>query len=348
MSILNGNRVLKGFWKIGMVLLMATGASTFCFANGSSDDSTAGENGLTPVNLRLSWLIKGEYAHLFVAQELGYFAEEGIDITILEGSEKATPAQLLVSGDDQFSYLAADDAIVARSKGMKIKMTSCYLQKLPQVVMALPEVKLETPADMAGKTIVDTAGGSMQMILDAFLSYNGVDTDSVNLIIADWGAKTAAFLNGNVEMMAGYSTNDLATLEAKTGKDFNYFFIGDFGFNMMAHGLVASDKYIEENPEIVAAVNRAVRRGAEYTVAHPEEAADLMYSLFPDKLNKEITRNQVARTIELFSTEETEGKPYGWISEDSLERTIAIMYDNGALDSREPVGEYYTNAFIDE
>ncbi len=342
MSMVRGKR----FWKTAMVVLMVLSVSALCFAGGAAE-TVEEEGGLTPINLRLSWLVKGEYSHLFVAQEKGYFEEEGIDINILEGSEKATPIQLLISGDDQFSYLAADDMIVARTKGMDVKMTSCILQKLPQVVMAMPDVKLDGPADMAGKKVVETAGGSLPVVLDAFLSYNGVDPDSVELVIADWGAKTAAFLNGDVEMMGGYATNDLATMEAKMGMEFNYFFLGDYGFNMMAHGIVASTEYIEENPEIVAAVNRAVRRGAEYTVAHPVEAADIMSALFPDSLVKEITRKQVERTIELFTTPETEGKPLGWISEDSLEQTISILYDNGAIDSREPVGNYYTNEFIE-
>jgi NitT/TauT family transport system substrate-binding protein len=76
---------------------------------------------LTPVNIRLSWLVKGEFVHVYMAKELGYFEEEGLDVTILEGSPDVTPMQFVVSGEDQFAYVAMDDVARGRAEGARAR-----------------------------------------------------------------------------------------------------------------------------------------------------------------------------------------------------------------------------------
>lgn len=302
---------------------------------------------LAKVNLRLSWLVKGEYAPLFVALNKGYFEEEGIEMNIIEGSEKATPTQLLISGEDQFAYIAADDVIRARAAGMPVVMVANILRKTPQIVMALPETKMDNPQDMAGKKLVDTAGGTLTLILKAFLQANGVDPASVEVVIADWGAKNTLFLEGDVDMMSAYGTNDLPTLQIETGLDFNYFSVADYGFNMLAHGLVVSEEYLKNNPDVIRGVIKAVQRGVEFTIDNPEEAADISTSLYPENLKQDITRLQVEQTIKHFYSENTEGKPIGWQSEEDWERTVTIIYENGGVDSREEATKYFTNELIE-
>ena len=184
---------------------------------------------LTPINLRLSWKYKGEYAHLFAARELGYFAEEGLDVNILEGSDKASPIQLLVSGDDQFAYLDPTKTIPAIHQGMDLLIVGTFLQKMPVGVATLSDVKNDGPQDMIGKKIVDTAGSTGTIIMEPFLKLNGIDPSKVELVIADSGAKTSMFLGRQVDMMSGYITNDFPVLEVTQGVKLNTWLFADYG-----------------------------------------------------------------------------------------------------------------------
>ncbi len=328
---------------VSLLVIVLSVAIAGCSSNNKSQKTT---KELTKVNLRLSWLVKGEYAPLFVAQQKGYFKDEGLDVNIEEGSEKAIPTQLLVTGQDQFAYITANDYVLARDKGMKLTMVADFLQKSPQIVMARPGTKLDSPADMAGKSMVDTAGGTLGQILGPFLKANGVDPKSVKLVITDQGAKYNAFLKGDVDFLSAYATNDLPLLTAQTGNKFPTISIADFGFNILAHGLVASQDYVAKNPNVVKGMIRAIQKGVDFTVKNPEEAADLIQGLFPEKLKKDVTRLQVAQTIKLFHTDATKDKPYGWQAAEDWDRTIKILKDNGFLKNPENASNYYTNDYI--
>jgi len=88
-------------------------------------------------------------------------------------------------------------------------------------------------------------------------------------------------------------------------------------------------------------------------VENPEEAALRLAALFAtvlgdgDLVSPEVTLRQVAETIKLYHTPNTLNEPCGWIAEADAERTISLLFDNGGIESRDDISDYYTNEFID-
>ena len=311
--------------------------------------SAGGDGELKDVSLRLSWFVKGEFTHLLVAKELGYFEEEGLNVEIREGSEKVIPTQLLVNGEDDFAYIAASDMLIARDKGMDLIMAMCTLQKNPVGVMSFPDAGISSPADMVGKKIIDTAGGSLSSFWEPFLKTNNVDPDDVELIIADWGAKNTSLLNGEVDGVSAFATNELASLRVEEGKNFNFFAAADYGYNLMAHGIITSRDYYRDNPDVVEGMVRAVQRGMQYMRENPEEAARIAAELYPDNLEEAITLEQVKETIRYYHTPNSEGMPLGWVELEDLQSTADVLYESGALEKPvEDLESTFTNEFLDE
>ena len=79
---------------------------------------------------------------------------------------------------------------------------------------------------------------------------------------------------------------------------------------------------------------RAVQRGAKYTAEHPEDQPRSWQVCFRILFRRMWAIAQVKATVELFHTPNTEGKPYGWQSDEDWENTIALMYDNGGIETR--------------
>ena len=140
--------------------------------------------------------------------------------------------------------LGPADVAPAVAVGMDLLVVGTFLQKMPVGIATYADVPNAGPQDMIGKSIVDTAGSTWTMLMPAFLNANNVNPDDVELIIADWGAKTTMFLDRDVDMTAGFVTNDFQLLEVDQGVALNYWLIADYGFNMLAHGIVASRDYI--------------------------------------------------------------------------------------------------------
>lgn len=342
----------RKWFAIGLLAVAATVLAA-CGAQATEAPAVDEPEELVPVNIRLSWLVKGEFVHVYMAKELGYYEEEGLDVTVLEGSPDVTPMQFVVSGEDQFAYVALDDVARGRSEGMPLLMTSSFLQINPVSIAALAPAVNNGPQDIVGKTIVDTPGGTLALIWDAFMRSQGLEPDDAELLVADFGAKTPMFLEGDVELMSTYETNDAVQVEIGLGRDLNTWKIADFGFNMLAHGIVTSEQFKEDNPDVVRGMNRAVARAAAWTVENPEEAGRRLAALFVDVLgdsdlvSEDVTIGQVLETIKLYHTPNTLNEPCGWIAEADAERTISLLFDNGGIENRDPVSAYYTNEFID-
>jgi NitT/TauT family transport system substrate-binding protein len=181
----------------------------------------------------------------------------------------------------------------------------------------------------------------------------GLEPDDAELLVTDWGAKQPMFLEGDVPLMSTYTTNEVAMIEVDLDRELNVWMLADYGFNILAHGIVTSEKYEADNPAVVRGINRAVARAAAWTVENPEEAAGRSAALFADVLgdgdliSEEVVLRQVEETIKLYHTPNTLDKPCGWIAEADAERTISLLFDNGAIENRDPVSEYYTNDYID-
>ena len=342
----------KKWFGIGLMVVAATVLAA-CGAQATEAPAVDEPEELVPVNIRLSWLVKGEFVHVYMAKELGYYEEEGLDVTILEGSPDVTPMQLIVSGKDQFAYVALDDVARGRSEGMPLIMTSSFLQINPSSIASLAPLENNGPQDLVGKTIVDTPGGTLALIWDGFMRSQGLEPDDAVLLVADFGAKTPMFLEGDVELMATYETNDAVQVEVGLGRELNTWKIADYGFNILAHGIVTSEQYKEDNPDVVRGMNRAVARAAAWTVDNPEEAAFRLAALFAkvlgdsDLVSADVTLRQVAETIKLYHTPNTLDEPCGWIAEVDAERTISLLFDNGGIENRDDISAYYTNEFID-
>ncbi len=328
-----------------LIGLMVVASLTGC----SPAEPEVGEGELTDVNIRLSWFFKGEFTHLVVAKELGYFEEEGLNVEIREGNEKVIPTQLLVNGEDDFAYIAASDMLIAVNEGMDLVMPMCALQKNPVGVISFPEAGILSPQDMVGKSIIDTAGGSLSSFWEPFLRTNNVDPDDVELIIADWGAKNTSLLNGTVDGVSAFATNELASLTIEEGKDFNFFAASDYGYNLMAHGIITSREYFDNNPEVVAGMVRGLQRGMQYMIENPEEAARIATEAYPEESVLEINVAQVKETIEYFHTPRSEGKPLGWVELADLQDTADILFESGAIGNEiQNLEDLFTNEFIDE
>ena len=303
---------------------------------------------LFPVKLRLSWLVKGEYAPLFAAQANGYFEDEGIDIEILEGGAGVKPMQQVASGDDTFAYIPATDAIAGVSAGMDLVTVAVFMQTSPVAIASLAGTQNSGPQDLPGMTVADSGGGTLSTVWDAFLNYHNIPANEVDLVITDFGAKQTMLMQGEVDAVSMFATNEVPTVEVTQGVDLNYWLLADYGFNMLSQGLVTSRSFLQEHPDVVAGVVRAAQRGAQFMEQNPEEAAKIMAAQFPEVLEEQVVIQQVAELAKLLHTENTQDQPLGWMAEPDWERTVNLMYDNGAVESRlDNINDYFTNEFVD-
>jgi NitT/TauT family transport system substrate-binding protein len=87
------------------------------------------------VGLRLDWVFGTEHSGVWVAQEKGFFKQENLDVRILPGEGSSVTVKLVGTGDIEFGYATADQALLAHSRSLPVVTTAVILQSSPTAIV---------------------------------------------------------------------------------------------------------------------------------------------------------------------------------------------------------------------
>ena len=299
----------------------------------------------TTATLMLNWYPYGEHAALYYGVEKGIFKKHGIDLTIKAGQGSTKTVQ--AAGQDQVDFGWADTpALLANiDKGVKVKSIGVFLQTTPSAVQVFTESGIKVPADLKGKTIAVSAGDAPTTTFPIFLKAAGLAEGDVKQQNLDAAGKMAALLSDKVDGLIGFAHDQGPTIAAKSGKEMTYLRYSDAGVNFFSNGLVASDGFLEKNPELATAMVAAVSESFEEAIKNPDDAAKAMDGKDPQIPAQEVVQEQWKQTIKLLTTANTEGKRPGVNADADWTDTIKTLADAGLIESAGETSKYFNAAF---
>jgi NitT/TauT family transport system substrate-binding protein len=333
------NVIRRGFFVSG---LLAALAMVLSVASGPAMSQAGADK--EKVQVRFTWKLKGEYAPLFVALDKGYFAAEGLDVTLAEGQGAQTVLRLLAAGTEQIGYGPAVAAAQAVSRGMPVRVAALYQTKAPMGVIAFPEVSLKGPKDLEGKKIGISVGETFTDMLEPFTKINNVDLSKITRIQMNNSARSSQFLARKVDVMSVYLSNELPVLEKKTGVKFNVMRVSDYGLNLLGASYYVSNDFAKQKPQVVAKLLRATAKGYTDAMKDPRGAAEIMSKHMKVKQDIDILVAQVKATVE--STNAPAGKAIGWQEESDWKTQLDLLITTGAIKDRKDLNLYFTNQFL--
>lgn len=295
------------------------------------------------ISLRLNWKFKGEFAPFYVTRELGIFEKYGIEVDILEGSGSVQVLQVIAQNNEDIGVTSAVEPLQGVEQGMPIKMIANYMPRSPIIILSYPDNPVYSPKDLEGKSIVSSSGSTFTSIYEKFLLFNEADPHAVEHIMVETGARNTLFFNKEADAVAVFSTNEYPLFEKNLGVELVPMYLADFGFDIAGLSLISNDKFIEQNPNTIKRFLAAVNEGFAYTLENPEEAAAIAKSLFPDTVDEEVVVDQINRTGELAFQE---GKPYGWLDEESISTMADRLLESDLINNKLPMESYLTNEFM--
>lgn len=242
------------------------------------------------MSLRLPWFPNTQFTGSFVAAAKGYFADEGLDVTINPGGFDVNSITLVAAGSDTFGLHDTGSLLFAAAEGIPLMTVATYFHKHPGAVLTLADSGIKTLEDMVGRRIGFAEGGPWQLT-QAMLAKNGIDVDSLEHVAI--GFDLAPLLNGDVDMKTVFATNE-PILAEQQGYEVRVFIPYDYGIETSANALFTTQDYFDDNPDVVCAMVRAISRGWEYAFENPEEALDIVMAVDPENLD----RAKEARSLE--------------------------------------------------
>ena len=296
------------------------------------------------VNVRFSWKLKGEYAPMYVAQEKGYYAREGISVRMGEGAGAQAALGGLLQGQEDAVLLPGVFAMTAINKGMPIKLIALYHPKTPLALISMPDKPVRTPKDLEGKSIATSIGETGTAYLDTFCKINGVDCSKVRRVQVNSQARVPQFMQRQVDVVSVYQTNDLPILQAAQSTQFVVLEMDKFGLIVPGMALVSSDATIAKKPEALRKLLKAVGDGVADTKKDPAEAARLLMKNWSGSPSLSVVTAQVKATVDAIPA--PAGHPVGWIDEKVIAETQDLLKASGEIETAKPLDAYYTNRLL--
>src|SRR5678815_1532031 len=155
------------------------------------------------VSLRLNWYLGGLHVPFYYGKDKGYYAAEGIDLTINEGRGSANTVQAVAAGSDTFGLADSSSVILTASKGADVKSVMSLLNTTGYSVVSLAEANIKTPKDLEGKKVAVTPGDPLGSLLQALCKANGVDCSKISMVQVDPAAKVVTVLEKKTDALLG-------------------------------------------------------------------------------------------------------------------------------------------------
>ena len=227
------------------------------------------------------------YAPQYVAIEEGYFAEEGLDLTLVTGFGADKVLTALISGEADIGFMGAEASIYAYQEGATDPAVNFaqLTQRAGNFLVAREEMQDFKWEDLKGKKVLGgRKGGMPEMVFEYILRKNGLDPQK-DLTIdqsIDFGSTAAAFI-GDKSADFTVEFEPSATALEKEGAGYVVASLGvDSGY-VPYTSYSAKTSYMEKNPEIIQKFTNALQKGMEYVQDHtPEEIAEVIAPQFAE------------------------------------------------------------------
>lgn len=276
----------------------------------------------TEVNFTTDFGYNGRHAYFYVALEKGYYKAEGLDVKIQRGQGSADAIKKVASGTAQIGFADAGSLVLARANdGIPVKLVSITYATPPHAIFALADSGIKTPKDLEGKSIADTAFSAMPVIFTAYAQAAGIDRAKVKWVSAESASLPSLLATGRVEAIGQFTVGEPLLAAAAAPKKLVRLAYKDVGLDYYGNGIVATEKTISENPDMVKAFVRATLKGMRDAFENPSEAAEIM-NKHHKQISVEVAKGETELVRELAVVP---GQKLGIIDPARIKSTIDIM-----------------------
>jgi NitT/TauT family transport system substrate-binding protein len=290
---------------------------------------------LRPVTLLLGFRPDVQFAPFYVAQQEGFYADAGLEVTI-EHRQAPDVQRLVADGEAEFGVADATDVMIARTADIPIRYVSTLYQSFPVAVIGPAGAVPQEPANLAGMTI-GTPGqfGSSWHALLALLDAGGLTADDVTIREYPQFNQVDGLTNGDVELITGFRNNEPLQLEAR-GMGVELLTVDEVA-PLPGPGMIAGDDLLADDPDLVRAFVEATAAAQAAVIADPDlgfaaaEAAVPTIAEDPD-----VARAVLEATVELW---EGDGFEDGAIDVELWEQGYETMERLGFIDGSVPLEE---------
>ncbi len=292
------------------------------------------------------------YLPLTLAEQLGYFKDEGLDVEIVDFAGGAKALQAMVGGSADFVSGAFEHTINMQARGVPVVGIALQL-RYAAIALAMPKARAATyksPKDLKGLKIGVTApGSSTNFFVNALLAQDGLKPDDVSIIgVGASSNAVAAMKKGEIDAISNLDPvitkleldgDVVAVADTRTAEGMKKYYGGDYASSC----IYTKREFIEKNPGTAQAVANAMVRALQF--AKKSSLAQVLAAIPADyyAADKETYRAALAKAIEGYS-------PDGRFSLEGARNVYKVLklFEPSVMSATVDVSKTFDNRFVDE
>ena len=284
------------------------------------------------ITILLDWFINPDHGPLFVAEELGLFAEQGLDVELIEPADPSAPPRLVAAGQAELAISYQPQLHIQVAEGLPLVRVATVVATPLNTVVALEDGPIKSIADLKGKRIGFSVGGFEDAVLGAMLAQEGLSLDDVSLVNVNFSLSPSLY-SGQVDAVVGAFRNfelNQMDIAGRPGVAFYPEENGVPGYDELI--LVAAKDGLDNPniPKVIAAMEAAV----QYMVNNPQASWELFIKGREELLDNELNRRAWRDTLPRFAL-----RPAA-MDTGRYARFETFLMEQGLVSTSMPVGDY--------
>lgn len=253
---------------------------------------------LDKMTLLLDWFVNPDHGPIIVAQEKGYFTEQGLEVEVIAPADPSDPPKIVAAGKGDLAISYQPSLHLQVAEGLPLIRVGTLIATPLNCLLVLKEGPIQTIADLDGSKIGFSVAGVEEALLTAILEKHGVSLNSVELVNVNWSLSPSLMSKQVDAVIGAYRNFELNQMEIE-GVEGRCFYIEEEGVpNYDELIYVAHSEQLDIKK--IRRFLRATELATQFIVNHPEESWEIFRSSSPE-LDDELNAKAWVDTLPRFA-----------------------------------------------
>lgn len=302
------------------------------------------ENGkkLDNISIMLDWYPNAVHSAFYVAQEKGYFKEEGLNVKIEMPADTNDPLKLAATGKVDLAISYQNQTILSKSEGIPIISVAALVRHSLDELMMKKSSGIHSPKDLEGKNVGYSSSELSEAIIKTMVEADGGDFSKVKMTDVGWDLIPSVATDRVDAIIGGYINHEFVLLN-KEGYDMKSIQNSDYdvpdNYELI---LVTGQKTFHQKRDAIKRFWKAVAKGQEEVKKNPKEGLQILLDHENDSfpLDKDVE----TKSLEiLLPRMEDDGLPFGYQEKESWEKTENWLFKKGVIKNHVNINDVMDN-----
>ena len=324
-------------------MLLVVVAIVLAGCTGTTQTSKESEkNNPEELSIMLDWYPNAVHSAIYVAQEKGYFKDEGLNVKIEMPADTNDPLKLAATGKVDLALSYQTQTVISRAEGIPVVSVAAFVRHPLDVIMFKKETGLKTPKDLEGKSVGYPSTSISEALVATMMKKDGGDFNKVKMTDVGWDLMPAVATNKVDAIIGGYINHEFVLLN-KEGYNMDVMKLTDYGVpDNYELVVVTGEKTLAKKKDSIEKFWRAVTKGQEDVKKNPEAGLQVLLDHENDSfpLDKEVETKSLEALLPLM---EDSNVPFGFQEEEKWNEVADWLYKTGVIKEKINSNEAFEN-----